>query len=73
MTLYFYSSPADLNGPAQFGKPARFAAGDEHLAGNDLVQHKVLPAGVQFGKHIVQQQYGLFAPFPAHELPLGKL
>ena len=32
-----YVAFSDFDGLAQFGKPARLAAGDEHLAGDDLV------------------------------------
>ena len=62
-----------LNCLSHFGKPSRFAAGDEHLPGDDLVQHKVLPPGVQLGQNIVQQQHRLLAPLSAHQLPLRQL
>ena len=62
-----------LHRPPQLGKPARFAAGDKDLAGGDLVQHEILPLFVQLGQDIVQQQQGLFAKLPLHELSLGQL
>ena len=39
----------------------------------NLVQHKVLPARVQLGQHIVQQQHGDFPGLAGHKLPLGQL
>ena len=63
----------NFNGFAQFGEPAGFAAGDEHLPLVDLVQHEVLPPGVQLGQHIVQQQQRRFAALPLHQLPLRQL
>ena len=38
-----------------------------------MVQHKVLPPGVQLGQNIVQQQHRLLAPLSAHQLPLRQL
>ena len=63
----------NLNGFTQLGKPSGFAAGDEHLTGNDLVQHKILPSLIQLRQNIVQQQHRLLAPFSCHQLPLGQL
>ena len=63
----------NFDGLAQLCEAAGFAAGDEHLAGDDLVENEVLAALVQFGQNIVQEQHGLFTHFPAHELPLGQL
>ena len=51
--LFFYLSAADFHGFSQFGKPARFAAGDEHLAGDDFIQHEILPSRVQLTEHVV--------------------
>ena len=63
----------NLNGLSQFGESSRFAAGDEDLTGNDLVQHEILPSGIQLRENVVQQQNGFFSPFPAHQFPLGQL
>ena len=68
-----YFSFFNLNGLAQFGESARFAAGDEHLSGDDLIQDEILPSLVKLREHIIQQKNRLFAPFPRHQLPLGKL
>ena len=73
MTRLFYLAFAYLDGFAQFRESSRFAAGDEDLAGDDLVQDEVLSSGIQLGKDIIQQQHRLLAPFPAHKLPLSKL
>ena len=71
--LFFYLSVADFHGFTQFGKPSGFAAGDEHLAGDDFIQHEILPSRVQLTEHVVSQQHRLLPPFPLHQLPLGKL
>ena len=57
---------------SQLRKPSRFTAGDKDLTFYDLIQDEILPAGIQLGKDIVQQQHRLFAPFSAHEFPLGQ-
>ena len=52
----FLNQPSlfDFHGFSQFGESARFAAGDEHLAGDDLVQDEILPAGIQLAEDVVQ-------------------
>ena len=58
---------------AEVREAVGLAAGDEHLPGADLVQHKILPPRVQLRQHIVQQQHRLFAGVAAQQLPLGEL
>ena len=73
MTRLFYLAFADPDSFAQLREPSGLAAGDEDLAGDDLVQDEVLPAGIQLGKDIVQKEHRLLAEFPRHQLPLGQL
>ena len=63
----------DLDGLSQLCESSRLAAGDEHLAGDDLIQDEILPSRVQLRKHVVEKQHRLFAEFPAHQLTLGQL
>ena len=51
-------------------QPVKLAAGDQHLAGRDLIENKVLPAGVQLREHIVEQQNRLLARITAKKLAL---
>ena len=57
----------------QLRQPVVLAAGDEYLPAPDAVQYKLLPSGVQLGKHIVQQQHRilpgvLLKDFPGRQL-----
>ena len=54
VVLLFQLPPTDFHGFSQFCKPSRLAAGDEHLAGDDLVQDEILPSGIQLAEDIVQ-------------------
>ena len=73
MTLFFNLSSANFNGLSQLCKPAGFAAGDKNLAFRDLVQHEILPPGIQLRQHIVQQQHRLLSQSAGHQLPLRQL
>ena len=47
----------DLAAEKRF-QPVLLAAGDEDLTAGDAVEDKFLPAGVQLGEHIVEQEDG---------------
>ena len=66
-------SSLDFDGFAQLGKPAGFAAGDEHLSLGNLIQNKILPACIQFRQNIIQQKYGELTGLFPHQFSLGKL
>ena len=49
-----YISLFDCNVFSQLSKLSGFAAGDKHLTFGYLIQYKILTAGVQLGKYIIQ-------------------
>lgn len=53
-------------------QPVLLAAGDENLAAGDAVEDKFLPAGVQLGEHIVEQEDGRKARQLAENVALGE-
>ena len=53
-------------------QPVLLAAGDEDLAAGDAVEDKFLPAGVQLGEHIVEQEDGRKARQLAENVALGE-
>ena len=54
-------------------QPVLLAAGDEDLTAGDAVEDKFLPAGVQLGEHIVEQEDGRKARQLAENVALSKL
>lgn len=61
----------DLAAEKRF-QPVLLAAGDEDLAAGDAVEDKFLPAGVQLGEHIVEQEDGRKARQLAENIALGE-
>lgn len=61
----------DLAAEKRF-QPVLLAAGDEDLTAGDAVEDKFLPAGVQLGEHIVEQEDGRKARQLAENVALGE-
>ena len=67
LSIFYHGDLAD------FREFICLTAGNKHLTGFDLIQNKILTAGVQLRQHIVQQQHRFFSGVVPENFPLGQL